>query len=101
MYNLGKEGITLCISCYDIHDYDEDWLNIWNKMDGLEKYVLGDQHYHTHEAWNQMQTVSPQDIATQADWSKPLNILYNNRIWMLRYNSKRNDYYYEKTKTKY
>jgi hypothetical protein len=30
MYNLGKEGIGLCISCYDIHDYeaDEDELNI-------------------------------------------------------------------------
>jgi hypothetical protein len=24
MYNLGKEGIALCISCYDIHDYDAD-----------------------------------------------------------------------------
>ena len=23
MYNLGKEGIVLCVSCYDIHDYDE------------------------------------------------------------------------------
>jgi hypothetical protein len=22
MYCLGKEGIVLCISCYDIHDYD-------------------------------------------------------------------------------
>ena len=26
MYNLGKEGITFCISCYDIHDYDADCL---------------------------------------------------------------------------
>ena len=24
MYNLGKEGITFCISCYDIHDYCAD-----------------------------------------------------------------------------
>jgi hypothetical protein len=24
MYALGKEGITLCISCWDIHDYDAD-----------------------------------------------------------------------------
>jgi hypothetical protein len=24
MYNMGKEGIKLCISCYDIHDYDAD-----------------------------------------------------------------------------
>ena len=69
--------------------------------DGLNKYILGDQHYHTHGAWNQMQTVSPQDIATQAIWSKPLNILYNKRIWMLQYNSKRNNYYYERTKIKY
>ena len=22
MYNLGREGIVLCISCYDIHDYE-------------------------------------------------------------------------------
>jgi hypothetical protein len=27
MYNLGKEGIKLCISCYDIHDYDADYDN--------------------------------------------------------------------------
>jgi hypothetical protein len=27
MYNIGKEGITLCISCYDIHDYDSDECN--------------------------------------------------------------------------
>ena len=25
MYNLGKAGITLCISCYDIHDYNVDY----------------------------------------------------------------------------
>ena len=25
MYNLGKEGIVLCVSCYDIHDYDADY----------------------------------------------------------------------------
>ena len=25
MYNLGKEGIKFCISCYDIHDYEEDY----------------------------------------------------------------------------
>ena len=25
MYNLGKEGITFCVSCYDIHDYDVDY----------------------------------------------------------------------------
>jgi hypothetical protein len=25
MYNLGKEGITFCISCYDIHDYDAEY----------------------------------------------------------------------------
>lgn len=24
MYNLGKEKITLCVSCWDIHDYDAD-----------------------------------------------------------------------------
>jgi len=24
MCNLGKEGITLCVSCYDIHDYSVD-----------------------------------------------------------------------------
>ena len=24
MYNLGKEGIVLCVSCWDIHDYDAD-----------------------------------------------------------------------------
>ena len=24
MYNLGKEGIILCVSCWDIHDYDAD-----------------------------------------------------------------------------
>ena len=23
MYKLGKEGIVLCVSCYDIHDYNE------------------------------------------------------------------------------
>ena len=26
MYNLGKEGITFCVSCYDIHYYDTDYL---------------------------------------------------------------------------
>jgi hypothetical protein len=25
MYSLGKEGITFCVSCYDIHDYDADY----------------------------------------------------------------------------
>ncbi len=24
-YRLGKEGITLCITCWDIHDYDKDY----------------------------------------------------------------------------
>jgi hypothetical protein len=27
MYALGKEGIALCISCWDIHDYDADEYN--------------------------------------------------------------------------
>jgi len=26
MYDLGKEGITFCISCYDIHDRDADYV---------------------------------------------------------------------------
>jgi hypothetical protein len=25
MYKLGKEGIRLCISCYDVHDYDAEY----------------------------------------------------------------------------
>ncbi len=24
-YRLGKEGITLCVTCWDIHDYDKDY----------------------------------------------------------------------------
>jgi hypothetical protein len=38
MYNLGKEGIVFCISCYDIHDYDTDYDEEGNLLPNGQKY---------------------------------------------------------------
>ena len=39
MYNLGKEGITFCISCYDIHDYCVDCYDEKEKHLQIEKNI--------------------------------------------------------------
>ena len=45
MYNLGKEGITLCVSCYDIHDYDANYDEDGNMLPYGYQEILQEAKY--------------------------------------------------------